>query len=166
MPSFHKHGKTAHGELTQSAPDGNHKNSTYQEPGSFCLAKYILLREGTPAPLRHCSWNNPCFFHTYESPKIWANVPLCCPMLSAHWLLAGCFHSLKCTPNMFFCEKKPIWHDNTFYSKTWKGSTKQAWAISAWQELHKFQETRVWVFPPCKVCSSQRKNTSTNMWLL
>ena len=59
MPSFHKWEPAAYSELGRSVPDGDLTKSTKHVSGSGLLAIYILLIDGTAAPMRVCYGKQP-----------------------------------------------------------------------------------------------------------
>ena len=58
-PSFHKWETEAHSKLGCSGPGGDLKISTKQVSVSRLLATYILIRDGTPAPVWVFSGKQP-----------------------------------------------------------------------------------------------------------
>lgn len=94
--------KAACSQLGGSAPEGGVTNDTKQASGSLLLAEEILLREGTPTPMRGHSGNQLLPFSQvglFSRPR--ANMDGYPANLCGHGCSAAEFPSLKPTPHVF-----------------------------------------------------------------
>lgn len=157
MASLHQGAKATHRAIGRALPVANPRTSTQKDAVSCGLARCILLREGTPAPMRKGSKRPPCPFpprHVLDLGKMsqgFAQSSHCCACAQ------GISFAGNALPTFTPCLGSLIWHARGLFSQSRKSSTGRGRAIRAWCQSQQRHGTRDCKLPAGKLHSLPRR---------